>query len=182
MNAIPSRADFQRASRGLSPTQQDPLGEKHFRPDAPKRQWLHPMGEPGERFWMPGSVKQENGQPIAGARVEFCVANDKGEYSEEGFDGRGWQNVDDSGSYQLHCIRPSSPDPKKAAYINARISAPGFEPLSTRLFFEDDIHNRHDPGFDKSRELELGSLHWGNTKFFTAEFDFILKAKEDSAE
>ena len=160
------------------PTQQDGLGLKHYREGAPERYWLYPLGEPGERFWMPGAVKGMDGQPIQGAKVEFWVANDAGEYSQDDFAGRGWQSTDESGSYQLHCVRPGPEGEKKAPYLNVRVSAPEHETLNTRLFFEDDIYNRFDPGFQKERELELGSLHWGNYKYFTSSFDFVLKKSE----
>lgn len=168
-------AAFAKPKQSLSPTQQDHSGDRHYRPGAPERYWLHPLSEPGERFWMPGAVKQTNGQPIEGAKVEFWMANYAGEYSEQDFAGRGWQATDESGSYQLHSVRPGAEAEKTPTQINVRVSAPGFETLSTRLFFEDDIHNWRDPAFQKERELELGSLHWGNTKYFTADFDFVLK-------
>jgi len=173
----PTRASLQRAvnQEQLEPTQQDHLGEKYFREGAPKRFWLHSLGEPGFRFWMPGSVKGTDGQPIQDAKVEFWVADDKGEYSQDDYKGRGWQKTDESGFYQVHCVRPGNEEEGMPGFLNVRVTAEGYKPLTTRLFFEDDIHNRFDPGFHPDRELELGSTHWGSYKFFTADKDFVLR-------
>jgi protocatechuate 3,4-dioxygenase beta subunit len=161
----------------LEPTQQDLRGQQYYRAGAPQRQWLQPLGEPGERFWMPGSVRNTAGAPLEGAKVEFWVTNDAGEYSQDDFAGRGSQATSEDGSYQLHCVRPGQNEEGRPTWVNARVSAPGYKELNTRLFFEDDIHNWKEPGFEKARELELGSLHWGSYKYFTAEFDFILQEK-----
>ncbi len=142
----------------------------------PERYWVYPLGEEGLRFWLAGSVRDTENQSISGARVEFWVADDEGQYHER--KGRGWQAVGEDGFYQLHTVRPGNEEEGKAADIHVKVSAPGYKPLTTRLFFEDDLARWTDPTFSERRAPELGSVHWGDLKFQTANFDLILEAAE----
>ncbi|UZR96938.1 catechol 1,2-dioxygenase [Chondrinema litorale] len=126
-----------------------------------------------EIVFMQGQVKDENGNPVANARVEVWHANLKGNYSyfdssQSDFNLRRSIITDENGRYQFRSIMPSgySVPPKgsteilldalgrhghRPAHIHFFISAEGFRKLTTQINIEGDPYLWDDFAF-ASRE------------------------------
>jgi catechol 1,2-dioxygenase len=118
--------------------------------------------EPGEPLILSGSVKTPDGQPIAGALLDVWQADATvpGSYSnihpgQPDFNLRGKLHTDEHGRFELTTIRPAPyriPDQGptgrllgalgrhawRPAHIHVKLSADGYQPLTTQLCFEGD--------------------------------------------
>ncbi|QBI18777.1 hydroxyquinol 1,2-dioxygenase [Egibacter rhizosphaerae] len=123
---------------------------------------------PGEPCWLEGTVRDEEGRPVAGARVEVWQADDEGLYDvqREGAptSGRGHLFTDEQGGYRFWTVRPSPypiPDdgpvgdllratgrsPMRPAHVHFMISADGYRTLVTHVFAAGDPHMATDAVF-----------------------------------
>lgn len=118
--------------------------------------------EPGEPLVFSGTVKTPDGQPIAGALLDVWQADATvpGSYSnihpgQPDFNLRGKLHTDEHGRFELTTIRPAPyriPDQGptgrllgalgrhawRPAHIHVKLSADGYQPLTTQLYFEGD--------------------------------------------
>lgn len=116
--------------------------------------------EEAEPLFMSGVVRDINGKPVAGARVEVWHANTKGGYSvfdssQSTFNNRGTIITDEDGRYAFRSIIPSgySCPPgsctqelldalgrhgSRPAHVHFFVSAPGFRKLTTQINIQDD--------------------------------------------
>lgn len=118
--------------------------------------------EPGERLVFSGAVKTPDGQPIVGALLDVWHADATvpGTYSnihpdQPDFNLRGKLQTDEQGRFDLKTIRPAPyriPDQGptgqllnalgrhawRPAHIHVKISADGYQPLTTQLYFQGD--------------------------------------------
>ena len=99
-----------------------------------------------------GKVVDQNGNPIAGAKVEIwqCDAfgaykhpGDRGDISEPEFQGYGFTSTTDGGEYRFRTIRPVS-YPGRTPHIHAKITAPGMPTLTTQFYVEGEEQNSRD--------------------------------------
>lgn len=149
----------------LEPTSPDITGPFYL-PDAPFRNRLCTI----ENLILKGVVKDQHGDPIRDAVLDFWQANKDGAYDEKGFGFRGKQQVDgtdiEPGGYELYTIKPGNyeigvKDGKKevrCSHIHVIVSAPGFRTLTTQLYFPDDPFNATDRWFDPKRVVHAGAL------------------------
>jgi catechol 1,2-dioxygenase len=118
--------------------------------------------EPGEPLVFSGTVKTTDGQPIVGALLDVWHADATvpGTYSnihpgQPDFNLRGKLQSDEQGRFELTTIRPAPyriPDQGptgrllnalgrhtwRPAHIHVKISADGYQPLTTQLYFQGD--------------------------------------------
>jgi len=118
--------------------------------------------EPGETLVFSGTVKTSEGQPIAGALLDVWHADATvpGTYSnihpgQPDFNLRGKLYTDEHGRFELRTIRPAPyhiPDQGPTgrlltalgrhswwpAHIHIKLSAHGYQPLTTQLYFQAD--------------------------------------------
>jgi catechol 1,2-dioxygenase len=114
--------------------------------------------EEGEPVLMSGRVTDSDGKPIAGALLDVWQADAKGYYS--GFEPelpegilRGKVVADDDGRYEVRTVMPgpytipqdgptgalvhaADWSPWRPAHIHLEVSADGYEPLVTQIFFD----------------------------------------------
>ena len=155
----------------LPPTDKDIEGPFYL-PDAPFRNVL--CDNP--TLCLSGVVSDQHGQRISSVLLDFWQADANGKYDEKGFGFRGRQRAS-LGSYSLSTVRPgdydiSDPgDPQphvfRCAHIHVKVSAPGFKPLTTQLYFPEDPFNATDKWFDQRRLIR----YVGNE----GRFDFVLE-------
>jgi protocatechuate 3,4-dioxygenase, beta subunit len=101
-----------------------------------------------------GRVLDQDGGPVAGARVEIwqCDANGRYHYvrddgagppPDENFQGYGRTTTDREGGYLFRTIRPV-PYPGRTPHIHFAVSAPGFRRLITQLYVAGEPQNERD--------------------------------------
>ena len=130
-------------SRQCALTGRDILGPFH-RDGAPKRTVIAPKSEPGRRLAITGQVlHQDCRTPVAGAILDIWHADAQGRYdnTSERYRLRGQVVSDENGRYTFETIVPGNYPLGKTmrpAHIHFNVSSPGFQPLTTQLYFEDD--------------------------------------------
>ncbi|MBV9680977.1 MAG: catechol 1,2-dioxygenase [Solirubrobacterales bacterium] len=138
----------------------------YYAPGAPMLEppYLMPQRaeEPGEPLVFSGTVKTPDSQPIAGALLDVwhADATAPGTYSnvhpgQPDFNLRGKLHTDEHGRFELTTIRPAPyriPDQGptgrllnalgrhtwRPAHIHVKITADGYQPLTTQLYFQGD--------------------------------------------
>ncbi|KAJ9116766.1 hypothetical protein QFC24_006657 [Naganishia onofrii] len=114
----------------------------------------------GEYMLVLGKVVDTEGNPVKGVTMETWETDDTGMYDTQhdgqfAVDCRGQLKLDDDGLYKFRAVRPVPyPIPNdgpvgdllqklnrheyRPAHLHMMLSAPGFEPLTTALYFEGD--------------------------------------------
>lgn len=99
-----------------------------------------------------GKLLDQNGCPVAGAKIEIwqCDAfgayhhpNDRGDIAEPEFQGYGSAITGGEGEYRFRTIRPVS-YPGRTPHIHVRTTKAGMQPLTTQLYVEGEPDNQRD--------------------------------------
>ena len=125
-------------------------------------------GATGVPCWVTGSVRDVDGAPVAGARLEVWETDGDGFYDSQYADGRvqarGQLTADAEGGYRFWSLRPVAypiPDdgpvgallaapgrgPMRPAHLHFRVSAPGCRTLITHIFADGDDYLDRDAVF-----------------------------------
>lgn len=178
------------AIRECSITQQDDLGPFYLR-NAPVRSTIAGPDEPGDRTFMSGRVLAADcATPLAGALLDIWHADVHGQYhgAQEQYRLRGQVRCDKDGYYAFNSIRPAAYQFEKGlwrpAHFHFLVSFPGYEPLTTQLYFKGDPHLRpHDDcgdackSGDPGRIIELKSTEADGRSQLNGLFDIVLRPK-----
>ncbi|KTS09078.1 dioxygenase [Microbacterium testaceum] len=116
-------------------------------------------GAPGEPAWVEGSVRDVEGTPIPGARIEVWEADEDGLYDVQHDDfevyGRAHLFSDSEGDYRFwglfptpypipddgpvgELLRATGRSPYRAAHLHFLVTAPGYRTLVTHIFVRGD--------------------------------------------
>jgi len=161
----------------------------------------YPMGSsiandtPGEPVHVSGRVKTTEGKPIAGALLDAWHTAPNGLYEVQDPDQpeynlRGVFTTDLDGAYDFRTVKPVSysiPDdgpvgkllravgrhPWRPAHIHFIVSAPGYQPVVTQIFTDDDKYLTSDAVFGVKSSLAVPYNKVGPA--WTCEYDFTLK-------
>jgi catechol 1,2-dioxygenase len=132
------------AGEACVPTRPDAQGP-FFAPEAPSRTNIATPEEPGQRLVILGQVLADDcTTPIAGALLDVWQADATGSYHDAGTDYRlrGQLLSDAQGGYSFSTIKPgnyeTAPGAWRPAHIHFTVSAPGFAPVTTQLYFAGD--------------------------------------------
>lgn len=115
-----------------------------YRPDSPLRNNLVISGEKGEPIELSGIVKHDDcTTPYKNAKVELWHCDGNGKYDNESadFKYRGTVYTDDKGRYSFNTILPvpyGSGNNYRPAHFHMMITAEGYQPLVTQLYFVGD--------------------------------------------
>ena len=159
-------------------------------PDDTDNDLLRVFGEqgmsPGVQAYVHGRVVDRHGVPIDGARVEIWQCDHGGVYHHPGdsgdpdmrFQGFGAMVTNREGGYHFRALRPV-PYTGRTPHIHYRVTAPGFERLTTQLYVAEDasqnerdtLYKRHTP--DEQRLL-TSSFRAHDSGGVTAEFNIVL--------
>jgi protocatechuate 3,4-dioxygenase beta subunit len=108
------------------------------------RERIAPKGEKGEALVIEGTVRDEEGQPVAGIIVYAYHTNAKGVYprSDTRHGGlRGWARTDGEGHYRFDTIRPGGyPGGSTPQHVHMHVIEPG-----RCTYYIDDIVFDDDP-------------------------------------
>lgn len=158
-------------------------------------------GAPGPRCLVRGRVVSTSGESVVGARVDVWQADDDGMYDVQYVDlpearGRGHVLSDHDGQFWFWTVRPAAyPIPtdgpvgdllraarKKAmrpAHIHFRITAEGYETLTTHVFAEDDPYLGEDAVFGVHASLIAPIVECAGegAQCYTLDYEFLIKPK-----
>lgn len=138
---------------GDSPTTTDILGP-YYRPDAPMRSNIVPIGSSGTPMTLSGTIFGHDGQgPLQNALVEIWQCDEKEQYDNisEEYRFRGAQMTGADGRYIFqtivpvpYLINPNVADSFRPAHIHMRVSVPNEQDLITQIYFQGDPHIKED--------------------------------------
>jgi len=146
-----------------------------YRPDSPVRNNLVIPGAPGELVELSGMIKHKDCvTPYKNAKIELWHCDAKGVYDNETADYRyrGTSYCDDNGHYSFHTILPVAYDTGagfvRPAHFHLIITAAGYQPLITQLYFTGDKYIPKDSSASsplaKKRILEVKTNADGTKK------------------
>lgn len=155
-------------------TTTDILGP-YYRPDSPVRNNLVIKGDPGEPITLSGFIKHNDCiSPYKNAKIELWHCDGNGAYDNESdkYSYRGTSYSDDKGAYTFHTILPvpysAGEGYTRPAHFHLMITAAGYQPLVTQLYFSGDKNIQKDPSASsplaKRRLLEIQTLTDGTKK------------------
>ena len=106
-----------------------------YSPGSPERTSLIDDGIPGVPILIIGRVFDQDCSPMAGAKLDFWLADVDGEYDNLGYTLRGHVFTDENGNYALESIEPTSYT-GRPPHIHVKVFAPdGQEMLTTQMYF-----------------------------------------------
>ena len=107
----------------------------------------------GEEIEITGRLLGLDGRPISGGFVELWQANTYGRYAssraasigplDPNFQGYGVVQTDDRGRYRFLTIKPGE-YPGRTRHLHFKVGGPGFESLTTQMYFAGDPGNDRD--------------------------------------
>jgi catechol 1,2-dioxygenase len=134
-------------------------------------------GEKGTPLLFQGQVTDTDGTPLAGAKVEIWHADDEGYYSQFApgipeWNLRGTVTCDGEGRFWIHTLRPAPYQIPtdgscgklisaagwhawRPAHVHLKVSADGYQLVTTQLYFPGDPHNEDDIASAVKPELML---------------------------
>ena len=109
-----------------------------YKSHAPDVSMLRAGGDRGMPLAVAGRVITVNGEVVAGARVEVWQADDEGLYDLEGFKYRATLSPGTAGTYRFDSVMPGHYPARVARHVHYFVTAPGYTPLTTQLYFATD--------------------------------------------
>ena len=142
---------------------------------------------PGQLAYVHGSVVDRRGNPIDGARVEIWQCDAGGVYHhplddagdpDKRFQGFGAMVTDRQGRYHFRTLRPV-PYTGRTPHIHYRVTAPGFDRLTTQLYVAEDAEQNSKDGLYNNHSAEEQALITSSFKdvgdgAVAAEFTVVL--------
>lgn len=172
----------------------------YYIPNSPDMGWngTIPMreDEPGTPLVFSGQVRAVDGTPLPGAKVELWHADDLGFYSQFApglpeWNLRGTWTTNEDGNFEIHTLRPAPYQIPtegacgvlieaagwhawRPAHLHFKVSAPGYELITSQLYFPGDPHNDDDIASAVKPELMLDPRPNPNGEGDVVEYDFVL--------
>jgi protocatechuate 3,4-dioxygenase beta subunit len=109
-----------------------------YKSKAPATTELRRPGDPGLPLAVSGRVLSVHGDPVPGAKVEVWQADDHGLYDIDGYRFRTAIAPPASGVYAFESVMPGHYPARVARHVHYFVTAPGFKPLTTQLYFATD--------------------------------------------
>src|SRR5262249_42449122 len=147
----------------------------YYRPDSPVRNNLVIKNEAGDLIELSGIVNHKDCiTPYKNAKVELWHCSGKGVYDNDSdeYHYRGTTFTDDKGRYSFNTILPVPYDISggkfRPAHFHMMITAEGYQPLVTQLYFSGDKHIDEDESASaptaKRRILDVKNAADGSKK------------------
>lgn len=177
-------------------------------PDSPEKKWGESIQQQ-ETDELPlqvcGKVVDLDGNPVPSAKMEVWQTNTNGMYdiqdsSQPADNLRGWYRTNEHGQFLIRTVRPvcypiptdgpvgvlleaTKRHPWRPAHLHVKITAPGYKPLITHIFDEEDPYLDSDVVFavkesltrNFSRIVESHSEPDMPARFFELRNDFVLE-------
>ncbi len=143
----------------------------YYKGDSPERTSIAGEKTTGKKLVLQGTVRDQAGQPISHAWLDFWQADGRGEYDNEGYVLRGHQYTDQEGRYRLETVRPKE-YLMRSPHIHVKVQAHPKAPIfTTQLFFPGEATNATDYLFDKHTLMDVKDTPDGQV----AAFDFVVE-------
>ena len=131
-------------------------------------------GAPGEPCWVEGSVRDTDGNPVPGARIEVWEADEDGfydvQYTDDRVSGRAHLFSDENGNYSFWGLTPTpypiphdgpvgkmlesvGRSPMRASHLHFMVTSPHLRSLVTHIFVEGDELLKYDTVFGVKQSL-----------------------------
>jgi hydroxyquinol 1,2-dioxygenase len=131
-------------------------------------------GAPGEPCWVEGSVRDTDGNPVPGARIEVWEADEDGfydvQYTDDRVSGRAHLFSNENGDYSFWGLTPTpdpsphdgpvgkmlesvSRSPMRASHLHFMVTAPQLRSLVTHIFVQGDELLKYDTVFGVKQSL-----------------------------
>ena len=177
-----------RVASGYGVTTNQDIEGPFYRANAPVTSDLASKTEKGKRLCVQGFVvRGPECTPLVGAVVDVWQATSQGRYDNDdprrpprrgSFRLRGRIKTDAKGRYAFKTIWPGhykiGPKRWRPAHLHVKVSAPGYESLTTQLYFADDPYNANDPWFSANRALRPKQAKDG---VYVAKYELVLTPK-----
>lgn len=139
------KSNLEKSALQCDPTTMDYYGQGPFYTANPPTLALNQLAsanEPGERMIISGRVLNlDCGEFIPDTVVDIWHANNAGEYDNQGYNLRGVVHSNSQGYYHFETVRPGkylNGSQFRPSHIHFKITPPGFDTLTTQLYFEGD--------------------------------------------
>lgn len=170
-----------------APTEPNILGP-YFREAAPFRGKVTPPLEPGVPLVVWGRVLGiDTASPPRGTVIHVWQANADGRYDNDDpsnppakglFCNRARLSIDETGYYEFESIHPgryrTGPNQWRPAHIHYHVTAPGYEPLTTQMYFAGDPENEHDAFIRPSLIVDIQKFDTPRGAVEVGRFDLVL--------
>lgn len=152
--------------------------------------------EPGTPLLFQGQVRDLEGNPLPGAKIEMWHADDLGFYSQYApglpeWNLRGTVVADEQGRFKINTVQPAPYQIPtdgscgrliaaagwhawRPAHLHLKVSAPGCQLITTQLYFPGDPHNDDDIASAVKPELLLDLNPAADGKGNEVTYDFVL--------
>ncbi len=153
-------------------------------------------GEPGTPLVFHGQVRAVDGTPLGGAEVDIWHCDDDGYYAQFApgipeWNLRGRITADADGRFRIHTIQPAPYQIPtdgatgaliraadwhawRPAHLHMKVSAPGYQLITTQLYFPGDPHNEDDIASAVKPELMLDPKPAADGHGVDVEYDYVL--------
>ena len=171
------------APQKRTPTARTEVGP-FYKKRAPGETTLRKPGDAGLPLAVAGRVLTINGEPVPGAKLEIWQADDAGLYDLDGYRFRTALAPSPSGAYAVESVMPGHYPARVARHIHYLVTAPGFKPLATQLYFSTDEAFEGNPAKNFKKDPLVTSLELvrpvtlGGTKaspHASVAFDLVLE-------
>jgi protocatechuate 3,4-dioxygenase beta subunit len=166
--------------RTLKPTPWNEIGPFYKR-RAPHTAHLRASGDPGLPLAVSGQILGTDASIVPNAVVEVWQTDHFGHYDVDGYRYRATLAADASGNYSFDSVMPGHYPDRVCQHIHYMVSAPGYKPLTTQLYFATDPVFEGDPdkNFTRdplitSRELVRPIMLQGDPKDIHAAISFPI--------
>lgn len=164
----------------MSPTPWNEIGPFYKR-RAPHSAHLRVPGDPGLPLLVSGAIYATDGNLIPEATLEIWHSDHHGKYDLEGYRYRTSLVADAKAKYSFDSIMPGHYPDRVCQHVHYRVTAPGFKPLTTQLYFATDpvFEGNPDKNFTRdplilSRELIRPVALKGDPNEIRADVEFSI--------
>lgn len=109
-----------------------------YKKRAPKTSRMRAAGDAGVPLAVTGTVHGSGGHVLSNAVIEIWQANDAGLYDLDGYRYRATLSSAPTGGYGFESIIPGHYPARVCRHVHYLVTAPGYKPLSTQLYFATD--------------------------------------------
>ncbi len=136
-----------------------PFGElgPFYKRGAPASNVLRAEGDPGMPLALSGVVFGTGGEVLVEAKVEVWQTDHAGHYDIDGFRYRAVLAADANGKYAVDSVVPGHYPGRVAQHVHYLVTAPGYKPLTTQLYFATDPVFDGDPARNFHRDPLIAS-------------------------
>jgi len=174
-------AAFQdRETQRKRPTPPNEIGP-FYKKSAPDSAMLRATNDPGMPLVVSGQIFNTRAEALPNATLEVLQTDHLGHYDLDGYRYRAKLKPDQSAAYKFESVMPGHYPDRVCQHVHYLVTAPGYKPLITQLYFATDPVFEGDPdrNFSRdplihSRELVRPVMLMGDPKTIQAAVQFEL--------